>query len=91
MTTYFVSAFWHGFYPGYYLFFFSVAFFTNVFRLYQKVVTPRFIDGPLRPVYRAVCIASFSIWINYLSIVFQLLSWEVRRHTVEAHSQGGAM
>lgn len=76
VLTYFISAFWHGFYPGYYLFFFSVAIFTNVFRLYQKKVTPRFTEGPLAPIYGAVSIACFSVFINYLSIVFQLLSWD---------------
>jgi hypothetical protein len=72
--TYFVSAFWHGFYPGYYLFFLSIALVQSLARAWQKKVTPYFAGGPLEKVYDAVTILGFSAYVNYFSIVFQLLA-----------------
>ena len=77
VATYFVSAFWHGFYPGYYLFFFSVASFTDMMRSWQKKVSARFpTKGPIAATYHLVSIVFFQIFINYFSMVFQLLSGE---------------
>lgn len=42
VVTYAVSAFWHGFYPGYYFFFLSVALWTVVERKYLAII-----DGAL--------------------------------------------
>jgi len=77
LLTYFMSAFWHGFYPGYYLFFFSIAFVTIVTRQWQKTITPRFSSGgPFDSLYSFITIVGFSIYVNYYSIVFQVLAWE---------------
>ena len=40
--TYFVSAFWHGFYPGYFLFFLSVPIFTELDKKLRTVFNPLF-------------------------------------------------
>ncbi|CCI43023.1 unnamed protein product [Albugo candida] len=47
IATYFVSAFWHGFYPGYYLFFLSLPLATTVNRLAYKRIRPYFVNGKL--------------------------------------------
>jgi len=41
-AVYFVSALWHGFYPGYYITFFSVAFFTMAARKVRRTIRPLF-------------------------------------------------
>lgn len=74
IITYFVSAFWHGFYPGYYLFFFSIALVQTVQRAWQKKVSPMFASIP--KLYHLLCIIVFSAYINYFSIVFQVLAWD---------------
>ncbi|KAI8099756.1 MBOAT, membrane-bound O-acyltransferase family-domain-containing protein [Halteromyces radiatus] len=40
LITYAVSAFWHGFYPGYYVMFFSAALFQNTGRIMRKTLRP---------------------------------------------------
>jgi len=43
MTVYTVSAFWHGFYPGYYMFFLYAAFLTEIARISRRKVRPHFV------------------------------------------------
>jgi hypothetical protein len=38
--TYFVSAFWHGLYPGFFFFFMSVPLLTNIERLARAKINP---------------------------------------------------
>ncbi|RHY19658.1 hypothetical protein DYB30_004269 [Aphanomyces astaci] len=81
-ATYFVSAFWHGFYPGYYIFFMSVPMATNVGRLAFKRVRPWFLQedgktaGPFKAVYDVVGGLASVLALHYLVIPFQALSWE---------------
>lgn len=49
LTTYLVSAFWHGFYPGYYLTFVAGALYTALTRLIYKSFT-----WPLKPKLRRI-------------------------------------
>lgn len=44
VTTYAVSAFWHGFYPGYYLFFLTTALYTEVAKDMRRILRWRFVD-----------------------------------------------
>ncbi|GAM22032.1 hypothetical protein SAMD00019534_052070 [Acytostelium subglobosum LB1] len=44
--TYAVSAFWHGFYPGYYIFFVLSAFLTEVAKDIRRKIRPYFVSGP---------------------------------------------
>lgn len=76
IITYFVSAFWHGFYPGYYLFFFSMAFVSIVQREWASKVSKRVAAAGAAQAYNLLCIPFFSAFINYFSIVFQVLSWD---------------
>ena len=48
MATFLVSAFWHGFYPFYYIVFFFAALLVEVSKdVYRSRVLFRFIPGPL--------------------------------------------
>jgi len=73
-ATYSLSAFWHGFYPGYYLFFLTVPFITVCERLGRKKLTPRFDNGKNWGLYRIACVLSTSFVVNYSVTAFQLLA-----------------
>eukprot|EP00640_Fibrocapsa_japonica_P001956 CAMPEP_0113937852 /NCGR_PEP_ID=MMETSP1339-20121228/4363_1 /TAXON_ID=94617 /ORGANISM="Fibrocapsa japonica" /LENGTH=540 /DNA_ID=CAMNT_0000940759 /DNA_START=158 /DNA_END=1780 /DNA_ORIENTATION=- /assembly_acc=CAM_ASM_000762 len=80
-ATYAVSAFWHGFYPGYYLFFLSVPLATNASRAMKKAIRPWFQtaqgqDGAGIAFYNVLAKLTTTTHINYLVCAFQLLSWE---------------
>lgn len=77
-ATYGLSAFWHGFYPGYYMFFMSVPILTACERLGRKKLTPRFSkpgDGRFSP-WNIVCILSTSFVVEYLVCSFTLLAFD---------------
>jgi len=74
IATYSLSAFWHGFYPGYYLFFLSVPFATICERLGRKKLTSRFDNGK---VWGFICWVSTSLMMSfYLITPFQLLAFD---------------
>jgi hypothetical protein len=62
MSTYVVSAYWHGFYPGYYLTFFSLGMLSTVQDNFVKYVRPYFLaedgtaTGGKKKLYDALCI-----------------------------------
>merc|ERR1712176_1689068 len=79
MAVYSLSAFWHGFYPGYYLFFLSVPLLTFVERLAKKKISPYF--SPERwTLYDIACMLCTSFSIEYMVLAFALLaldrSWD---------------
>ncbi|OQR92665.1 lysophospholipid acyltransferase [Thraustotheca clavata] len=81
MATYFVSAFWHGFYPGYYIFFMSIPLPTAVNRIAYKRIRPYFLEadgsfGMKKRVYDIVGTICTIFTLHYLVIPFQALSWE---------------
>lgn len=49
--TYFISAFWHGFYPGYYVFFIFSALLTETARLARRKLRPLFLGSAAKPLY----------------------------------------
>jgi len=80
--TFFTSAFWHGFYGGYYCFFLSAAFFSVcadtitanlLHKFYHKDGTP--ISPGLAKVYNICGWALSFITITYITISFRLLSF----------------
>ncbi|KAI7900050.1 MBOAT, membrane-bound O-acyltransferase family-domain-containing protein, partial [Cokeromyces recurvatus] len=81
--TYAVSALWHGFYPGYYLFFLSVTPFQLLARNFRRTFRPLvFIPGTKNPkpmlkfFYDIItCIVTMTI-VNILSVAFNLLYWK---------------
>lgn len=74
VATYGMSAFWHGFYPGYYMFFLSVPFVTFCERLGRKKLSPRFSSAKWSP-YGILCILSTSFIVEYMIQPFQLLAY----------------
>ncbi|CAM9481653.1 unnamed protein product [Chrysoparadoxa australica] len=82
MAVYFVSAFWHGFYPGYYMFFLSVPLATCTARAARMKVRPYFLNadgsgrGVWKKLYDAASMVVDSVVLCYLVIPFVLLSWE---------------
>ena len=75
VATYGMSAFWHGFYPGYYMFFLSVPIVTICERLGRKKFNPRF-SPDAWSLYDIVCRISTSFIVMYMIQPFQLLSYE---------------
>ena len=75
-ATYGMSAFWHGFYPGYYLFFLSVPVMAACERIGRKKLTPRFGNGKKWSPYGIVCILTTSLMTQYLIQPFQLLAFD---------------
>jgi len=75
VATYGMSAFWHGFYPGYYLFFLSIPIPTACERLAKKKLTPRF--SPDRfSLYGILSSIATSLVIQHMIMAFMLLSFE---------------
>lgn len=78
--TYLVSAFWHGFYPGYYMFFLSVAAATSVHRQVRRKIRPRFLledrktPGPHKWFYDVLSVIATSITLNYFILSFVVLA-----------------
>ena len=72
MITFLVSAFWHGFYPFYYIMFFLAAILSEVAKdVFKARILFSFIPGPLRGVlgtfFSMVCLNYFGILINALT------------------------
>ncbi|RLN98182.1 hypothetical protein BBJ28_00019973 [Nothophytophthora sp. Chile5] len=76
LATYFVSALWHGFYPGYYLFFLTVPLATAVNRLARRHVRPYFVGHAAKPLYDLVGTLCTALVVNYLAVSFVVLSWD---------------
>ena len=75
-ATYGMSAFWHGFYPGYYMFFLSIPIVTACERLGKKKLSPRFSTGGKWSPWGIVTILSTSLVIQNMIMPFQLLAWD---------------
>lgn len=81
--TYLVSAFWHGFYPGYYMFFLSAAAATVVHRQVRRTIRPRFMlddgksPGPYKKYYDVVSAIATSVTLNYFIISFVMLAFDL--------------
>ncbi|OWZ07682.1 Lysophospholipid acyltransferase [Phytophthora megakarya] len=76
LATYLVSALWHGFYPGYYLFFLTVPLATSVNRLARRHVRPYVVGSGIKPLYDLVGMVCTAMVVNYLAVSFVVLSWE---------------
>lgn len=76
MAVYGLSAFWHGFYPGYYMFFLSMPLATSCDRLAKKKLSPYFSKSRLS-LYGIVSSLATTITVNYLILSFTMLdrSW----------------
>jgi len=72
-AVYSTSAFWHGFYPGYYIFFLSVPLPTFCDRLAKKKISPYFSSSDYS-LYGILGTLATTITINYMILPFNLLA-----------------
>lgn len=76
IAVYSMSAFWHGFYPGYYMFFLSVPLVTLCDRLAKKKLSPYFSASKFS-LYGLAAFLATTITMNYMILAFVMLarSW----------------
>eukprot|EP00981_Chlorochromonas_danica_P004813 scaffold967_cov173-Ochromonas_danica.AAC.24 len=91
--TYFISALWHGLYPGFFCVFFTIAWITEVEKLIRDKINPWIVPGytakPNEPtpntiqskIYNIVATITFSFMLNYTAQPFSMGSLE---RTLEA-------
>jgi len=81
IATYVCSAFWHGFYPGYYLFFISAAFLTEASKEMRRKIRPLVMKDektPLYPykyIYDVLGTVATLMCMNYIGLSFVILEW----------------
>jgi MBOAT, membrane-bound O-acyltransferase family len=84
LLVYGTSAIWHGFYPGYYMFFLSVPLLTMCERLVKKKISPYFPQAKWSP-YGIVGILVTSLFVEYMVIPFVLLARDRSFACYKAH------
>lgn len=73
LCTNLVSAFWHGFYPGYYLTFLMGGLLTEVAKGIRRTVRPYFLNQSiLLFIYESVATFGTTLFVMYFSIPFQV-------------------
>jgi hypothetical protein len=77
LAVYSLSAFWHGFYPGYYMFFLSVPLPTFCDRIAKKKISPYFPSSSRFSPYSIMGTLATTVTINYMILPFVMLagSW----------------
>jgi len=85
LATYAMSAFWHGFYPGYYLFFLSMPCLTACERLGRKKLSPYFSTGGKWSPWGIVTMLTTSFLIEYFVQPFQVLAFSWGWEAWSAH------
>lgn len=76
LSTYLLSAVWHGFYPGYYMTFLGGALFTLAARNGRRVVRPMFQRGTLLPkIYDVTTFILTRLTIAYTAFPFVILDF----------------
>ncbi|KAF9110416.1 lysophospholipid acyltransferase [Mortierella sp. AM989] len=78
-ATFAVSAFWHGFYPGYYLMFASSAMALTAGKLLRKHLRPRYASestGKAPRWYNAMGMLITQLTMNYLAMPFLILTFK---------------
>lgn len=70
-----LSAFWHGFYPGYYLTFVLAAFLVYAGRGIRRKIRPLFIDNNLQFLYSIITWVFASFALNYCVYTFIVLGF----------------
>lgn len=78
-VTFTVSAFWHGFYPGYYLMFISSAMALTAGKMLRKHLRPRFASattGKTPAFYNIMGLLITQLTMNYLAMSFLILTFK---------------
>ena len=81
LITYVSSAIWHGFYPGYYITFLSMALLTMCERIVRNCISPLFGNHFM---YKIACICLMQYTVAYTLLPFIMLSWE---YSIDAWQQ----
>lgn len=83
LATFFVSAVWHGLYPGYYLFFFFSAVFVEIGQRFGSVFLPFTFDAdgktpkyPHKAAFDMCARVLLLLIVDYLALSFQLMAYE---------------
>ncbi|KAJ3033294.1 lysophospholipid acyltransferase [Rhizophlyctis rosea] len=80
LATFGTSAFWHGFYPGYYLTFLTASLLNILSRSLRKTLRPLFLHpstlSPYKPAYDILAWFLSLATINYLAAPFVVLEWQ---------------
>jgi hypothetical protein len=84
IAVYSTSAFWHGFYPGYYMFFMSVPLMTFVERSVKKKISPYF-SKEKWSLYGVAGIIMTSFFVEYFVIPFVMLARDRSWDTWKSH------
>eukprot|EP01135_Chromosphaera_perkinsii_P010367 Nk52_evm39s2118 gene=Nk52_evmTU39s2118 len=69
-VTYFVSSFWHGFYPGYYLMFLSGGILTHISKELRRALSHRFVGTVYEPFYTALAWFCAQLSVDYIAVMF---------------------
>jgi hypothetical protein len=97
MTTYFISALWHGLYPGFFIMFMSLPIMTSIERLVKAKINPLIVPGfdgfdmktyPRNAagwIYWVVCWACTMAFMNYIVQVFSMGSLENSLRALSGH------
>lgn len=87
-ATYFISALWHGLYPGFFMMFLTVPIMTNIERLMRAKINPLIVPGydafkpetypktALAYIYWGVCVFFAVNALNYAAMTFGMGSFE---------------
>eukprot|EP01064_Diplonema_japonicum_P013774 TRINITY_DN2131_c0_g3_i1.p1 TRINITY_DN2131_c0_g3~~TRINITY_DN2131_c0_g3_i1.p1 ORF type:complete len:493 (+),score=46.47 TRINITY_DN2131_c0_g3_i1:52-1530(+) len=75
LLTQVTSAFWHGFYPGYYFFFVSASMFVIVARAARNKIRPLFLKAKQATLYDLITFVFTGIGANYIGVPFVFLDW----------------
>ncbi|KAL3318757.1 Lysophospholipid acyltransferase 1 [Cichlidogyrus casuarinus] len=76
LAVFMISAFWHGFYPGYYLMFATFAMFTFTSRLWHKEMRPYFRkNAVIAKFYDVFTIVVTHFSMEYAQIAFHLMTF----------------
>jgi len=84
LCTFLFSAFWHGVYPGYYLFFLHACIFSLIVSALKQHILVLFINdengNPRNPavdkIFKVICCISTTLLLDYVIIPFRAMSLE---------------
>ena len=86
LTTFLVSAFFHGFYIGYYLFFIGLFLLDLACKFFGNTAIYATIEKRLpEKVFRTLCVALIQLELRYLTIVFSVLTWKNCSNFLQAY------
>ena len=101
IATYFISALWHGLYPGFFMVFLTIPLMTNIERLMRAKINPILVPGynpfdastypktPVAYIYWLVCWVGTVFGLNYTAQAFNMGSFERCHRALSGYFYGG--